>query len=185
MFKINCGLGPSLSGVHWCPRPSNVYGAHSLKRILSWIFRELNFDPSYPRHYPGRSPGILDSPSSSWLLIIEVWLKLFALNWKINTVSIWSSDEVRLGLVTEVAFSFKSQRTEKVELFSQPTDDSINPRYETWLSLITNIRNSSFTFLDEKSWLKEDDYKILLFIEIHSFEMRKYQFLVVTVLCLI
>ena len=35
----------------------------------------------------------------------------------------------------EVAFSFKSQETEKIELFSQGTDESINLRYESLITI--------------------------------------------------
>ena len=50
----------------------------------------------------------------------------------------------------KVGFSFKSQGTEKFELFSHGTNDSINLTYE---SLIT----VDFKFQSFQLWLKEDD----------------------------
>ena len=53
------------------------------------------------------------------------------------------------GFVTKAAFSFKSKGTEKIQLFSQETDDPINLKYE---SLITvDYKYNEFPVLH--SWM--------------------------------
>ena len=49
----------------------------------------------------------------------------------------------------KIAFSFKSQGTEKIELFSQGTDGSINLRFEGLITVdhSTNIKKFQFYFL--------------------------------------
>ena len=50
--------------------------------------------------------------------------------------------------MTKVAFSFKSQRTEKVELFSQQAEDSINLRYKSFIIVDYKYKEiSMFYFL--------------------------------------
>ena len=67
----------------------------------------------------------------------------------------------------KVAFIFKSQRTEKTKFFCQGTDSSINPRYESLITVYYKYEEILlFAFLD--LWLKEDDYQILIFKFIHS-----------------
>ena len=49
----------------------------------------------------------------------------------------------------KIAFSFRFQGTDKIELFSQGTDDSINLRYESLITVdySTNIKKFAFYFL--------------------------------------
>ena len=51
--------------------------------------------------------------------------------------------------MTKVAFSFKSQRSENIELFSQGTDDSVNLRYESLI--IFNYKSKKLYLLI--SWM--------------------------------
>ena len=64
--------------------------------------------------------------------------------------------------MTKVAFSFKSQGTEKIELFSQQTD--VN---ESLIIGDYGYIEIPVLLLDEKLLLKEGDYKILLLNQIH------------------
>ena len=74
----------------------------------------------------------------------------------------------------KVAFSFKSQRTEKIELSSQGTDGPINPRYKSLITINCEYEETlPFAFLDKKLWLKRGKDLILTFIQIHSFDVRK------------
>ena len=51
----------------------------------------------------------------------------------------------------KVAFSFKSQGTEKIELFSEGTDGSIDLKYESLISADYKYKESlAFSFLDVK-----------------------------------
>ena len=53
----------------------------------------------------------------------------------------------------------KSQRTEKLEVFSQGTDDSKNLRRETlYIGDYEYVNICSFAVLDIKLWLKEDGH---------------------------
>ena len=59
----------------------------------------------------------------------------------------------------KAAFSFKSQGTEKIELFSQGTDGSFNLRYESVITVDYKYKEIlRIAFLDAMLWLKEDDH---------------------------
>ena len=74
--------------------------------------------------------------------------------------SVSSSDCVDLDslcFVIRICLNVKSQRTKKIEVFSQRTDDSKNLRCETlYISDYEYVNISSFTVLGIKLWLEED-----------------------------
>ena len=56
-----------------------------------------------------------------------------------------------------ICFNIKCQRTEKIEVFSQGTDDSKNLRCETFhIGDYEYVNSSSFAVLGIKLWLEED-----------------------------
>ena len=56
-----------------------------------------------------------------------------------------------------ICLSVKSQRTKKIEVFSQGTDDSKNFRCETlYIGDYEYVNISSFAMLGIKLWLEED-----------------------------
>ena len=61
------------------------------------------------------------------------------------------------GFVIRIFLNVKSQRTKKIEVFSQGTDDSKNLRCETLYNGDYEYVNiSSFAVLGIKLWLEED-----------------------------
>ena len=62
-------------------------------------------------------------------------------------------------LIWRFCFNFKSQGTEKIQLFSQGTDGSINLRYESLFTVDDKYEEILLlAFLDVKLWLEEGDY---------------------------
>ena len=62
-----------------------------------------------------------------------------------------------LGFVIRICFNVQSQRTKKIEVFSQGTHDSKNLRCGTlYIGDYENVNISSFPVLGIKLWLEED-----------------------------
>ena len=77
-----------------------------------------------------------------------------------------------------ICLKIKSQRTKKIEVFSQGTDDSKNLRCETlYIGNYKYVNISSFTVLGIKPWLEEDSdlnrNDPFIFIKIHSVKSSK------------
>ena len=57
-----------------------------------------------------------------------------------------------------ICLNVKSQRTKKIKVFSQGTDDSKHLRYESlYIGDYEYVNISSFAVLGIKLWLEEDD----------------------------
>ena len=83
----------------------------------------------------------------------------------------------------KVAFSFKSQGTEKIQLSSQGADGSINLRYESLITVDYKYKEIQyFAFLDVMYGWKKVIIKFWYWFKfIHAFDVKKYQFLLVLV----
>ena len=58
-----------------------------------------------------------------------------------------------------ISLNFKSQRTKKIEIFSQGTNDSKNLRYKTpYIADYDYASIFGFPVLNIKLWLEEDGY---------------------------
>ena len=84
-----------------------------------------------------------------------------------SILKVWLSRAWFLGFLDKNLFESKSQGIEKMEIFSQGTDDFKTLRCETlYIADYKYVNISSFDVLDIKLWLKEDsDLDLVRFIQ--------------------